>query len=129
MKKASFVMLSALLLFIGVMIGMIIGRRTIGESIIISYESSSPAEPSQSLTQAVAETRATKKEDIGKVNINTATIAQLVTLPNIGEVLAQRIIDYRTENGPFQTIDDLTLVEGIGFSRLEKLRDDITVGG
>lgn len=62
-----------------------------------------------------------------KVNLNTAETLLLEVLPGIGEVLAQRIIDYRSENGPFQQIDDLTKVEGIGPATFENLKDKITV--
>lgn len=63
------------------------------------------------------------------VNINTADAALLDTLPGIGPTTAQRIIDYRTENGPFAQVDDLVKVPGIGPTTLEALRPLITVGG
>jgi competence protein ComEA len=61
------------------------------------------------------------------VNINTATLDQLETLPGIGEVLAQRIIDYREENGPFGSVEDLLDVSGIGDATLAELKPLITV--
>ena len=63
------------------------------------------------------------------VNINTATVEELDTLPNIGAVKAQAIVDYRTANGPFATVDDLILVDGIGEKTVEQLRDYVTVDG
>lgn len=57
-----------------------------------------------------------------KVSINRGTVAELDTLPGIGPSYAQRIVDYRTKNGPFKTIDDLDKVTGIGPATIEKLR-------
>jgi competence protein ComEA len=62
-----------------------------------------------------------------KVNINTATLAELDSLPGIGLTYAQRIIDYRTQNGPFKKIDDLKKVRGIGDSLFNQVKDLITI--
>ena len=59
------------------------------------------------------------------VNINTAGVSELDGLPGIGPVLAQRIVDWRTENGPFQTAEDLLQVEGISPATLENLQSCI----
>ena len=56
------------------------------------------------------------------LNINTATVEELQTLPNIGEATAQRIIDYRTQHGNFASVDALQNVKGIGTKTVEKLR-------
>jgi len=61
-----------------------------------------------------------------KININTADLATLVTLPGIGPALAQRILDYRQANGPFARIEGIMDVPGIGEGTFEKLRDLIT---
>ena len=63
----------------------------------------------------------------GTVNINSATIAELETLPGIGASKAQSIVDYRKVHGPFKTIGDLTRVKGIGDKLLEKIREDIVL--
>ena len=56
------------------------------------------------------------------VNINTATRTDLMTLPGIGPAYAERIISYRQDNGPFQSVDDLRKVKGIGVKKLERVR-------
>ena len=63
----------------------------------------------------------------GPLDLNRATTQELTTLPGIGEVLAQRIVDYREAHGPFRSVDELIAVEGIGEGKLEKLRELVTV--
>jgi competence protein ComEA len=63
----------------------------------------------------------------GKVNLNSATADQLEALPGIGEVLARRIVDYRTQHGPFRSVRDLLKVEGIGEKKFESIKDHVTV--
>lgn len=74
----------------------------------------------------VTVTETTSGEGAGKLNINTADKDALMTLPGIGETLAKRIVDHRRYEGPFQSVDDLTQVSGIGEALLSDIRDQIT---
>ncbi len=62
-----------------------------------------------------------------KININTATQKELQKLTGIGESIALRIINYRKENGKFNTIEDIKNVSGIGESKFNKIKNDIIV--
>ena len=63
----------------------------------------------------------------GAVNLNTATVDQLDELPGVGPVTAQSIVDWRTDNGPFRSVEDLLEVRGIGEATVGDLRDLVTV--
>ncbi|SFP98633.1 competence protein ComEA [Amycolatopsis arida] len=64
----------------------------------------------------------------GLVNLNTATVEQLDGLPGVGEVTAQRILDWRAQHGSFTAVEQLREVEGIGEKRFSRLREQVTVG-
>ena len=66
---------------------------------------------------------------LAAVNINTASKEELVTLNGVGEKRAQSIIDYRTKNGPFKTVDDLGKVPGIGPGIMKQIKPQISVSG
>ena len=68
-----------------------------------------------------------RSDNAGLINVNTATLEQLDTLPGIGPVIGQRIIDYREQHGPFTSVGQLILVDGIGEKRLAAIIDLITV--
>ncbi|MCW6008035.1 ComEA family DNA-binding protein [Micromonospora sp. CPCC 205371] len=63
----------------------------------------------------------------GKVNLNTATLAELDALPGVGPVLAQRILDHRDQHGGFRSVSDLRQVDGIGEARYEQLKELVIV--
>jgi competence ComEA-like helix-hairpin-helix protein len=71
---------------------------------------------------------AQKKPPSQPININTATIEQLESLPGIGPNTAKSIVDFRNRTGPFQRVEDLLAIKGISKSKLEKLRPYVTVG-
>ncbi len=63
-----------------------------------------------------------------KININTASVTELQKLPRIGPKVAERIVDYRTQNGPFKKVEDIMKVRGIGEKVFDQIKDLITVG-
>jgi competence protein ComEA len=85
-----------------------------GERIVVPFKSGSANES----TRAVG----------GRININTANKAELMRLPGIGEELAGRIMQYRSANGPFQRIEDIMNVEGIGEGKFRDIPRLITTG-
>ena len=66
---------------------------------------------------------------VAAVNINTATKEELTSIKGVGEKRAQEIIDYRTKNGPFKTVDDLQKVPGIGPGLMKQIRSQISTSG
>ena len=106
MKKSLVILFAITLFFLTVVIGIVIGRNTGGTVISIDISGNDT------------------DDNVGKININTATM-----LPGIGHSKAQSIIDYREENGFFETIDDLSKVKGITEKMVDSLRKYITVGG
>ena len=65
----------------------------------------------------------------GKVNINTATEAQIALLPGIGPKLATEVVNYRTNNGGFKTTEDIKKVSGVGDKKFEKIKDFVVLEG
>lgn len=63
-----------------------------------------------------------------KINLNTATIDQLVTIKGIGQKTAAYIVQFREDVGNYKKVDDLIMVKGIGAKKLEKIRDSLTIG-
>jgi len=62
----------------------------------------------------------------GKPSLANATLEELDALPGVGPITAQKILDYRSEHGPFRSVDDLDAIPGIGPARIEQLRDLVT---
>jgi competence protein ComEA len=62
-----------------------------------------------------------------KINLNTAGVEELDTLPKVGPVLAQRIVDWRKEHGPFKAVEELDAIDGVGAKMLEALLPLVTI--
>ena len=78
---------------------------------------------------ALADTAKSKMSQmhVTQVDLNTATVEQLVTLPGVGKKKAAAIIDYRTKNGKFKSVDELVNVKGVGEKMLAKLKGQVKV--
>jgi comEA protein len=131
MKKARIHPLILLIcVFSALLIGFFLGRNVNRSPVQIqTLTVSSPAAPTNPTTEATEEPTVPPETTPRIVNINTATSEELQTLPGIGPVYAQRIIDYRDAHGPFSSVGELLNVEGIGPKRLEDIWDFVTTGG
>lgn len=98
-----------------------------GESTLPLAASSGQGCEGQACTSAEGGVAGSAPEGQGLVNINTANAAQLTQLPGVGPAVAQKIIDYRTANGPFTSVDDLTKVPGIGAAKLAQIKSHARV--
>ena len=124
MKKGSiFFLVSLTLLFVGFIAGMLVGRSTLRDPVTIQL----PSETEKPTDAVPPGETAPQKDSDGRININTAHPELLDTLPGIGPVLAQRIVDYRDEHGPFKNVAELSKIEGIGNEKLMNIYDLITV--
>lgn len=132
MKKASIALIVLTLVFSAFIGGFFLGRNFNHSQVNISAviavtipgETAAEAEPTD-----IFETTAATEPILFPLNINTATAEELTALPGIGPALAQRIVDYRENNGPYNNVAELSNVSGIGEKRLEAILDYITVGG
>ena len=128
-RKIALVLLMLTLTFAGFCVGLFIGKQREPASVTI-YTTKTP-------TAAVPESTAASESPPestqgavyvdGLLDINLASIEDLTTLPGIGPALAQRIVDYREQNGRFSSVEELRNISGIGEKRLSAILEYITV--
>ena len=106
------------------MTGFFLGRRSVDGILLTTQHPASTEAQSRSLPTSSPEAPPT---ETGRVDLNRAGLEELMTLPGIGEVRAQRILAYREANGPFRQAAELMNVSGIGEGIFEKLRDYVYV--
>lgn len=124
-NKLLTVLLILTALFAGLTLGLYLGRNPAGGSVTVSV----PAQAQSAAAAADTQPEPSAQEDALPVDINSANVTDLAQLPGIGEVLARRIVDYRTIHGRFTAVEQLTNVEGIGEGKLEAILEQITIGG
>lgn len=96
-----------------------------GQQIIVPLKGATP--PATAASTVGAAPPLPTAQPAGPININTATAAELETLPRIGPVTAQKIVEYREQHGPFQSIEDIKRVSGIGDATFEAIKALIVV--
>lgn len=127
MKRVNFSMLILVVsgIFAGFLLGMFVGRRAGGQILYVA-----PTEtmlPSYQQTEAAEQTQPESTEATAPVNINTADAETLMTIPGVGQTLAERIISYREEWGDFIAPEELMEVDGIGEKKFEQIRAYVIV--
>lgn len=117
MKKGGNILMIVCSLSLMLVLGVFIGRNTNSDKVTLK-ENTVPI--SETVKMSISDYR---------LDINKATKIQLMELPGIGEIIADRIIAYRTDNGAFSSIDDLLNVQGIGSTKLQRIEGYIRIGG
>lgn len=126
-NKVSVLLAVVTALFVGFTLGLFIGRNSGSGAVTLAV---SPQMQTAPTTAATAAAETVPEETVSfPVNINTADADTLTALPGIGQVLAERILAYRRQNGPFRAVEEIMKVEGIGEKKAEAILDLITVGG
>lgn len=144
LKKSTALLIVVTLMFVRTTAGFLIGDRQLSgfATVITQYSDPTPLvrvsisdaedDPEPPETARSADAEGTSEDACSEpselININTASTQELTALPGVGEVIAERIVNYREAHGAFVTIYDITAVSGIGDGKFEKMKDFITTG-
>lgn len=127
-KQSTPILVLITIAFAAFTLGFFLGRNQSAEPVSLSIPASMQTEPAATAPPE-SKPAETEPEIVFPIDLNTAGEEELMALPGIGEVLAQRILSYRTENGRFPSVEAILNVEGIGKKRFEEILDLITIGG
>lgn len=128
-KQTSPVLVNITCIFLAFTIGLWIGRNYTSGNVLITTANTVPLHADKTPETVPAEIFEDSGTVFFPIDINSATEIELTELPGIGEILAQRILSYRTQNGSFSSPEELLNVPGIGQNKLEAILDLITTGG
>lgn len=128
-RKIALVLLMLTLTFAGFCVGLFIGKQREPASVTIYTTKTPTATASESTAAPESPPESTQGAAYvdGLLDINLASVEDLTTLPGIGPALAQRIVDYRGQNGRFSSVEELRNISGIGEKRLSAILEYITV--
>lgn len=127
-KQSSLIFLAITFAFVAFLLGFFLGRNMMPDPVTVSVPASMQTAPPETTTPETESTEPAPTITF-PINVNTADKEEFMALPGVGEVLAQRILDYRTEQGSFSAVEELLNVKGIGEKRFEEILEFITIGG
>lgn len=127
-KGKIFILPVTTIVFFAFILGFFLGRNQNKGEICVSVSRECMTVPTM-MTESMMTTPNITEAIVFPIDINQADKQLLMALPGVGDILAERILSYREENGPFSNLEDLMLVDGIGKKRLAQILDLITVGG